>query len=221
MNANLFLSNYPRLFHMAEAGTWKSIRSHGLLSTSAILDLYGISGEKRASIESCFRPECIEITHPKHGKIVIRDNKPLPESKLRRCLTDMSPEEWYGALNARVFFWPTEERVLGLMCARNYRDRPHTIITVDTAELLRAHADDITLSRINSGAAVFQFTKRGRDTFRTVKEWPGETGARNGTLKCKVAEVAVSYAVPDIQSVATEVREMKAGTLIETIWRRG
>lgn len=30
---------YPRLFHMAAAGSWPSIERHGLLSTSALLDI--------------------------------------------------------------------------------------------------------------------------------------------------------------------------------------
>jgi hypothetical protein len=35
----------PRLYHMAEADTWDSIREHGLLSTSALLDLFEIKGD--------------------------------------------------------------------------------------------------------------------------------------------------------------------------------
>jgi hypothetical protein len=42
---------------MAEVGTWLSIRERGLLSTSALLDLYGIEGEERRRIESCNRPD--------------------------------------------------------------------------------------------------------------------------------------------------------------------
>ena len=41
------LEHYPRLWHMAEDGSFKSIRKNGLLSTTALLDLYGISGEER------------------------------------------------------------------------------------------------------------------------------------------------------------------------------
>ena len=33
---------YPFLYHMAELSSWPSIQRHGLLSTSALLDLYEI-----------------------------------------------------------------------------------------------------------------------------------------------------------------------------------
>ena len=42
---------YPRLFHMAEDGSLTSIQAHGLLSTTALLDLYEIGGPVRAAIE--------------------------------------------------------------------------------------------------------------------------------------------------------------------------
>jgi hypothetical protein len=42
------VSIYPRLWHMAEDGSWPSIADNGLLSTSALLDLYGVSGKSRA-----------------------------------------------------------------------------------------------------------------------------------------------------------------------------
>jgi hypothetical protein len=36
---------YPRLWHVAEDGSWPSISRYGLLRTSALLDLYEITGE--------------------------------------------------------------------------------------------------------------------------------------------------------------------------------
>jgi len=45
------LQDCPTLYHMAERGSWPSIREHGLLSTSALLDLYGKQGAEREAIE--------------------------------------------------------------------------------------------------------------------------------------------------------------------------
>jgi hypothetical protein len=45
-------SRYPVLFHMAEDGSWESIRERGLLSTSALLDLFEVEAEERFAIES-------------------------------------------------------------------------------------------------------------------------------------------------------------------------
>jgi hypothetical protein len=45
-------SRYPVLFHMAEDGSWESIRERGLLSTSALLDLFEVEAEERFASES-------------------------------------------------------------------------------------------------------------------------------------------------------------------------
>ena len=46
---------YPTLYHMAEDGSWESIRRHALLSTSAILDMFEIEDQQRFAIESACR----------------------------------------------------------------------------------------------------------------------------------------------------------------------
>jgi hypothetical protein len=99
----LLAALYPRLYHMAEAGRWDSIRDAGLLSTTALLDLFGVTGPERASIESARRPQSVELRHPAHGRAVIRDNIPMRDSALLKCLVGCSPQEWYEILNRRVF----------------------------------------------------------------------------------------------------------------------
>src|SRR5690349_1615645 len=98
------ISNYPFAYHMAESGTWESIRKHGLLSTLALLDLFEINGQKRNEIFARRRPESVTITHPKHGRAVIRDQKPMSESALGKCLDPiLTAAKWYMILNRRVF----------------------------------------------------------------------------------------------------------------------
>lgn len=41
------LRDCPVLYHMAARGSWESIQRHGLLSTSALLDLFGVMGDRR------------------------------------------------------------------------------------------------------------------------------------------------------------------------------
>ena len=85
---------YPRLYHMAEAGSWPSIQRHGLLSTSALLSFFEVKGAARARIESAHRPASIPIHHPRHGSAVVRDQIPMREADLQRCLRDgMTPRE--------------------------------------------------------------------------------------------------------------------------------
>ena len=57
MDPERLASRYPVLFHMAESGSWESIRECGLLSTSALLDLFEVEGGERITIESTRRPE--------------------------------------------------------------------------------------------------------------------------------------------------------------------
>src|SRR5260370_23479191 len=78
--------HYPRLYHMAEAGSWASIQRHGLLGTGALLDLFEVTAEKRRPILTQQRTQDVTITHPEHGRAVIRDQKPLNRAKLEGCL---------------------------------------------------------------------------------------------------------------------------------------
>lgn len=89
---------------MAEAHSWRLIAKFGLLSTSALLDLFEITGAERDAIESARRPESVAIHHPVHGTAWIRDNKPIIDSVLRRTLVGMTEAEFYRTLNGRVFF---------------------------------------------------------------------------------------------------------------------
>ncbi len=85
-----------------EAGSSAGIRQHGLLSTSALLDLFEIDGDLRAALDSARRPESVTIAHPVHGTAVVRDQIPLREGPLAKCLVGMTPVEWYRELNRRV-----------------------------------------------------------------------------------------------------------------------
>jgi len=205
---------------MAHVDSWESIKKHGLLSTTALLDLFEISGKPRFAIEAQYRPECVTISHPKYGTAVIRDNKPLPESKLSCCLTDMTPRQWYKILNRRVFFWPSLNRVLGLLDARAYRSRSHTIITFESRQILAAYSENVFLSRINSGSAIYKPTPRGKTTFVPLAEWPADVGPRSGKLKNPIAELAVDYNVPNVREFTVKVEEMRSGQRGRVIWLR-
>jgi hypothetical protein len=200
-----FLARYPRLWHMAEAGSWGSIRKQGLLSTTALLDLFEITGARRVELESARRPASVTITHPTHGAAVIRDNIPLIEKVLARTLVGMTPREWYETLNGRVFFWVCEDRLTKLRNADAYSGRAHDILTIDTAALLASHIDAVTLSPMNSGATHpgAKYT-RGADTFKPLDSYPWD-GRLKMNRKEPVVELAVNYAVPDIEGLVISV----------------
>lgn len=204
-----FAERYPRLYHMAARDSWPSIRRHGLLSTTALLDLFEIEGDDRVRLEESHRPESIAIHHPEHGEAVIRDQKPMRHSDLERALQDgLTPVEWYRILNGHVFLWPTEERLGRMLNARAYRDSEHLVLTVDTAGLIDAHSDTIRLSRLNSGATRPMAHPRGRDCFLPMVDYPFHDRLRRGLDP--VAEVAVLRSVPDIFEIVSLVEIRRA-----------
>lgn len=204
---------------MAERGTWSSIIEHGLLSTSALLDLYGVNGEERRRIESCRRPESVTIRHERYGSAVIRDQKPMSERALDKCLTGMTPTEWYRVLNGKVFFWLTPVRVLRLLSARAYRDREHTVLTIDTARLLDRHQADVTLSPINSGSTVYNPQQRGAKTFGTLAEYPfDEWRTKRRRTVTAVAELAVNYEVRNIRGMVVRVERRRESRVLEVMY---
>ena len=212
MDTERLASRYPMLFHMAESGSWESIRERGLLSTSALLDLFDVEGEERLAIESARRPEIVQLKHPEHGVALVRDNKPMQEKSLEKCLRGMTPREWYEHLNRRVFFWLEWERLLKLLGARAYRDRPHLVLEVDTAKLLERHVDRVTLSPINSGATfAMNPAPRGPDTFRRIADHPEER---------PVVELAVDHAVPDVADFVLSISRWHGAEKLGEVWRR-
>ena len=212
--------HYPRVYHMANAGAWESMRQRGLLSTTALLDLIGIDGNERYRIESCHRPESVEITRSELGAVMIRDQAPMRESALTRCLVGVCPRQWYEFLNRKTLFWATEARVQTLLRAKLYRDKEHTVITVDTASLLAQHGDRVTLSPINSGSTLYNPPPRGPHTFRTVADYPFDERRRVRGLANAIAELAVDYAVPDLITHTVVVERRRADQILETLYSR-
>ncbi len=215
MNPQEFVARHPNLYHMAEQGSWESIREHGLLSTSALLDLFEIAGPRRHAIESAHRPKSVKLSHPQYGVAVVRDQKPMSESKLRSCLIGMEPREWYELLNRRVFFWPTKERLVRLLGARAYRNSPHVVIEVDTSILLEQRLNQTTLSRINSGSTVYVPVPRGRETFLPLSEYPQDWWRAR-----RLGEVAVEYGIPNLADMIISVEEWEGSSKLKTVWER-
>jgi hypothetical protein len=194
----VFAERFPTLWHMAEADSLDSIRRHGLLSTQALLDLFEVTGRRRVEIESQRRPESVTITHPIHGKATIRDNRPMYDAVLRKTLVGFSVDGWYSLLNSKVFFWCSLTRLDRLRQAKAYRESKHLILEVDSAALLRRHANEVELSTMNSGATHpgAQYP-RGTATFAPLARYRWAERLRTHRSEPAV-EFTVKYAVPDI-----------------------
>ncbi|MFT4510342.1 DUF7002 family protein [Caballeronia sp. 15711] len=215
MEIDKLIEVYPRLYHMAERGTWDSIRARGLLSASAVLDHFRLTGEDRTRYESVQRPAKMEVVAGHPEKIVLRDQKPMPHNRLLVALQDgITPEEWYRIINAKVFFWATKERLLGLLNARDYRALEHDVLTIDAAPFIQAYRDQIWLCHMNSGNTWPMPHRRGADTFRRIPDYPAGS---SGKPVRPVAELVVDHGVPDIARYVIEVHRMRGSEVLDRI----
>jgi hypothetical protein len=221
MTKEELIQYYPRAYHMAEANTWDSIRRYGLLSTTALLDLFEIKGEERYRLESERRSECVTIRHPVHGTAVIRDQKPMSEKALSKCLQGATPRQWYELLNRRTFFWLNPDRLSRLLSARAYRDRPHCVITVDTRKLVEERADRVTLCPINSGSTIMSAPSRSPGSFYPIDGYPFDQWRQCRGKRNAIAELAVEYAVSNIAEATLVVEHRQREQVLEAIWRGG
>ncbi|WP_231669888.1 DUF7002 family protein [Ralstonia solanacearum] len=207
MDIEKLIETYPRLFHMAEAGTWPSIRDRGLMSASAVLNHFGVVDQARNQYESNHRPTKMAVLPQAAAPIVLRDQKPMPPERLALALNDgTTPEAWYRLINGKVFFWAEEHRLHGLLNARAYRNLEHDVLTVDSAPFFSAYAANIWLCHMNSGNTWPWPHPRGIDVFKRIAAYPTNT---LGYPAKPVVEVVVDEQVPDIANYVIEVRRMK------------
>jgi|SRR3989344_4866408 len=215
MQLDTFIAHYPRLYHMAEAGTWPSIKQHGLLSTLAVLDRYGVSGPQRLALEAQHRPSKVTVG-PLGNAIVLRDQIPMPPQRLEDALIDgTTPAQWYKLINSKVFMWAEEHRLFTLLNARSYKRLTHDVLTIDTASLVRDYADKIMLCRMNSGNTFPMPHARGLEDFMSIDDYPVKP--RSGAPVKKVVEVVTDYCIPNIKDYVIEVRSIQGETVLGNI----
>lgn len=213
------LQDCPTLYHVAACGSWSSIEIDGLLSTTALLDRYSVRGRARRNIESRRRPISVELKGEGFSGAVIRDQFPMTDSGLERCLTDnLSPSDWYRLLNGKVFFWLTYDRLLRLLNARGYRFHEHDVIELEAEPLVRAYSENIWLCPMNSGCTKPFAHPRGNDTFSRISDYPYGNWKAKRSPGERVVELAVDYAVPDVTKYVRKVRRMKGAKSLITLF---
>ena len=214
MDLDQLVHRHPRLFHMAAAGTWPSVREHGLLPTRTIVTTSGLPAPEQEQLLGHRRVSSTTVEHPRLGRVVLRDQGPLRLDLLERRLTDMTVPQWLDVLNDRVFFWPDERRLDGLLAARRYRGSEHTVITLDTAGLVRAHEPNVRLSTINSGATLYpNAPPRGSQTFLRLSEHPAHGGR-------PLAELVVIGGVVDVAAHVVRVERRRGGEVLGVLHER-
>ena len=216
MTPEELIANYPRLYHMAMGGSWPRIKALGLLSTQALVDLFDVQDPLRSSLLTQRRPDSVRITHPKHGEAVVRDQKPLIESKLRTALGGRATlAQWYQILNERVFFWLTEKRLRILANAGPYKAGPNDVITFDAARIVADYTDSIHLSHMNTGNTRPFAHPRGPDTFKAIAEYPFRDRRSRGSDA--VVELTILRGLADVTRYVVRVDRWENGEPVAEI----
>lgn len=209
----------PTLFHMAERGSWDSIRERGLLSTSALLDLYGVSGQERQALESQRRPTSVPLDAHDLPRAVIRDQIPMDDARLRQCLpAHITPKDWYELLNTKVFFWLTRDRLHRLTGGRTYRNTSHDVIEVNTKSLIEVNRDRIWFCPMNSGNTMPFPHPRSESTFSRIVDYPYDYWRKKRVRGERIVELAVDYSVPDLSQHVTRVVVMCGTTVKQELY---
>ncbi len=193
------LDDCPRLFHMAERGAWDGIKERGLLSTSSLLGLYGVNGDERFALESERRNATVEINASGLGPARIRDQLPMDDKGLRRCLPDtISPQQWYEFLNRKVFFWLTKDRLDRLSSAKAYRDTEHEVLVLNSRRIVESYYKKIWLCPINSGCTKPMPAPRDYSTFARITDYPYQYWRKRRSRGERVIELCIDDGVPNV-----------------------
>lgn len=206
------------MYHLTDAANWQSIQQHGLLSTSALLDVSGVQGRERELIEQQQRTQQMTLANG----AIIRDQTPMPPTALEGCLRGMTPHEWYALLNSRVFFWFEMERLNRLLKAN--QKSPQIVMVLDTEQVLAAYAEQIALTPINTGNARRRPAMRGRQTFVPYKtwvesRWASEAEALGTKMRPKShspVELTILDAVPDAMNFVKQSKFLKQGEIFSS-----
>ena len=184
MTKEEFIRKRPYLYHLTSRDNIERIKESFLLkSSSTLISSSGLSDEDKEELKQSRRPEG-RIISCNGNEVHIRDQKPLIEKSLRKCLTEgMTQEEYIKLLNSKVFFWPTKSRLKKHY--GRYKNDNISIIRVSTKDLFEIN-DHIEYANINTGATrSVPFYRgahpRGPNTFIPASEYTFKTS--------KVAEV--------------------------------
>ena len=202
--------HYPVLYHIAWGGSWPSIEEHGLLSTKALLALYGKDEEEIDRLTQSRRGHWVPIECSGRPPAVLRDQKPMTDEGLVRALRGTAePWQWYDLINSMVFLWPTKARLETMITATAYKEVKHDVLVVDCETLVRLEEPNIRVSRMNSGCTKPYPHPRDMGLFKRLEDYPFPERASPSVVANAVAEVCV---VDGVERVAEAVLKVVRGS---------
>ncbi|MFG1777648.1 DUF7002 family protein [Micromonospora sp. NPDC049048] len=111
-----------------------------------------------------------------------------------------------AAINSRVFFWASAERLDRLRQAKEYRTEDQVVLHVDTRALVERHGPRIELRRLNSGAVTQKnHPMRGHRSWLPIADYPYAEYRRRYGRDGALVEVTVLDAVPDILDLTDKI----------------
>lgn len=205
MEVEELVERHPQVFHTMSAMAWPSVQRHGLLSTRRLIDLFELGEAERDRLLNAPRKNSTVLRAPGLPPAVIRDQKPM-KFLAEKIDPDSSLTEYLAAINSRVFFWASPQRLDRLRHAKEYRTDDQVVLHVDTRSLVERHGPRMELCRLNSGAVTQKnHPMRGHRSWLPIADYPyGEYRRRFGGDGALV-EVTVLDAVPDILDLTNKI----------------
>ncbi|MEU7613630.1 hypothetical protein [Micromonospora sp. NPDC049204] len=205
MDVEELIARHPQVFHTMSATAWPSVQQHGLLSTRQLIDLFGLDAGERERLLSAPRQQSTVLRAPGRPPSVIRDQKPM-KFIAEKIDPDSSLAEYLAAINSRVFFWASAERLDRLRQAKEYRTEGQVVLHVDTRALVERYGPRIELCRLNSGAVTQKnHPLRGHRSWVPIADYPYDEYRRRFGSDGALVEVTVLGAVPDILDLTDKI----------------
>ncbi|PZG00891.1 hypothetical protein C1I93_01040 [Micromonospora endophytica] len=205
MDVEELIARHPRVFHTMSATAWPSVQRHGLLSTQQLIDLFNLDAAERDRLLNAPRKRSTVLRAPGLPPAVIRDQKPM-KFIAEKIDPDSSLAAYLAAINSRVFFWASAQRLDRLRQAKEYRTEGQVVLHVDTRALVERHGPRIELCRLNSGAVTQKnHPMRGHRSWLPIADYPYAEYRRRYGRDGALVEVTVLDAVPDILDLTHKI----------------
>ncbi|MFI7284107.1 DUF7002 family protein [Micromonospora chersina] len=205
MDVEELIERHPQVFHTMSAAAWPSVQRHGLLSTQRLIDLFDVDAADRDRLLSAPRKKSTVLRAPGLPPAVIRDQKPM-KFVAEKIDPGSSLAEYLAAINSRVYFWASAERLDRLRQAKEYRAEDQVVLHIDTRALVERHGPRIELCRLNSGAVTQKnHPLRGHRSWLPIADYPYAEYRRRYGRDGALVEVTVLDAVPDILDLTDKI----------------
>jgi hypothetical protein len=194
-----------------DARNWESVKVEGL-KPAAVLVRAGL----QASVADAFLRGWRSETATLPSGVVLRDQRPMPEGALERCLTGgLTSADWYDLVNEGVYFWVEEARLRRHLAAQSGE---HVVLEMDGPALADAYASQAFVTPFNVGSATRRPARRGVGSFVRYREWRGSgwscedpAPAVRRSASHKPAELVIRAEIPDAMRFVRRLRSQGRG----------